>query len=91
MAEPADVSDESSVTSLFAKVKAKFGEAHVLVNSAGSMGGGLIGDAPLASWWGDFVSSLPTTHDMRGLYLTHGFLIGDQCKRHLPPNPVLHS
>jgi len=90
MAEPADVSDESSVTSLFAKVKAKFGEAHVLVNSAGSMGGGLIGDAPLASWWGDFVSSLPTLHNIRGSHLTHVILIGDQRQRHLPPNPVFH-
>lgn len=77
MAEPTDVSDESSVTSLFAKVKAKFGEAHILVNSAGSMGGGLIGDAPLASWWGDFVSPLPMLHDMKGPHLTHSNLIGD--------------
>ena len=56
IAEPTDVSEEASVISLFAKVKTKFGKAHVLVNSAGSMGGGMIGDVPLASWWADFVS-----------------------------------
>lgn len=57
VAEPTDVSDEASVKALFDKVHAKFGKAHVLVNSAGSMGGGMVGDVPLASWWADFVSS----------------------------------
>ena len=56
MAEPTDVSDESSVKSLFGKVKDRFGKAHVLVNAAGSMGGGMVGDVALASWWSDFVS-----------------------------------
>jgi len=57
IAEPTDVSDEASVKALFEKVHAKFGKVHVLVNSAGSMGGGMVGDVPLASWWADFVSS----------------------------------
>ena len=62
--EPTDVSDESRVKSLFTKVKAKFGRAHILVNAAGSMGGGPVGDVPLASWWTDFVSifSSPLKH-----------------------------
>ncbi len=64
--EPTDVSDESSVKSLFGKIKAHYGKAHVLVNSAGSMNGGMIGDIPMASWWGDFVgdscSTLPTSY-----------------------------
>ena len=54
--QTADVSDESSVKALFAKVKERFGRAHVLINATGAMGGGLIGDASLASWWNDFVS-----------------------------------
>ena len=57
VAEPTDVSDEASVKALFEKVNAKFGRANVLVNSAGSMGGGMVGDVPLASWWADFVGS----------------------------------
>ena len=61
LTQPADIADESSVKTLFEKVKAKFGKAHVLVNAAGSMGGGMIGDAPLASWWQDFVSGLEQT------------------------------
>ena len=57
LAQPTNVSDEPSVKALFEKVKGDFGKAHVLVNAAGSMGGGLMGDAPLASWWGDFASA----------------------------------
>ena len=56
MIQTTDVSDESSVKLLFDKVKEKFGKAHVLVNAVGVMGGGLIGDVPLASWWQDYVS-----------------------------------
>ncbi|KAM0799895.1 hypothetical protein BDR22DRAFT_806664 [Usnea florida] len=58
---PTDVSDEASVKSLFAKVKAKFEKVHVLVNAAASMGGGLVGDAPLASWWADFETNVKGT------------------------------
>ena len=54
---PTDVSNEPSVKALFEKVKDQFGKVHILVNAAGTMGGGPIGDIPLASWWGDFVST----------------------------------
>lgn len=57
IAEPTDVSNEASVKSLFAKVKAKFGKAHVLVNAAAKLTQGLIGDVPVASWWSDYVRS----------------------------------
>ncbi|KAL8923536.1 MAG: hypothetical protein Q9172_003072 [Xanthocarpia lactea] len=61
MVQPADVSDEIGVKSAFAKIKTRFGKAHVLVNAAGSMGGGMIGDAPLESWWGDFETNVKGT------------------------------
>lgn len=53
---PTDVTNESSVRFLFRNAKAKFGKVHVLVNAAGTMGGGTVGEVPLASWWADFVS-----------------------------------
>ena len=55
---PTDVTIESSVQQLFQKAKGKFQKVQVLVNAAGTMGGGMIGDVPLASWWADFVSGL---------------------------------
>ncbi len=55
IAEPIDVTNESSVKSLFAKVKAKFGKAHVLINNAATMASGMIGDIPIESWWGNYV------------------------------------
>ena len=44
---------------VFSKVKAELaGGSYALVNAAGSMGGGQVGDVPLAAWWADFVSLL---------------------------------
>ena len=58
MAEPTDVSNESSIKSLFTKVKAKFGKAHVLVNTAAAkVAQGLIGDVSVESWWSSYVIS----------------------------------
>ena len=90
IAEPTDVSDESSVKSLFAKVKAKFGKAHVLVNAAGSMGGGMVGDVPLASWGADFVSNFLRRFSTRDSQLTHHLPIGDQRQWHLSPSSIFH-
>lgn len=56
--EPTDISDESSVKSLFDKVKAKFGKGDVLINNAASHASGSIGEIPLQSWWGDYVRIL---------------------------------
>lgn len=58
IAEPTDVTNEASVKSLFAKVKAKFGKAHVLVNAAAKVTPGPIGDVAVGSWWNDYVRSL---------------------------------
>jgi NAD(P)-dependent dehydrogenase (short-subunit alcohol dehydrogenase family) len=55
----ADVSSETDVKILYEKVKAKFGKADALVNSAGTMGGGLVGEVEPSACWQDFVSSYP--------------------------------
>ena len=61
VAEPVDVADESKVKALFARVKTRFGKAHVLVNNAAAMSPGLIGEVPIASWWRDYVRMFPKT------------------------------
>ena len=55
VAEATAVSDESRVKSLVARVKARFGKAHVLINCAAIMTPGLIGDVLIASWWSGYV------------------------------------
>lgn len=60
MAEPTDVSDESSVHSLLPRVKSRYEKADVLLNAAGTMTQGMVGDVPAASWWGDFTSGFRT-------------------------------
>ena len=55
LAHSMDVSSQSSVKELFERVREKFDKAHILVNAAGTMSRGMIGDTPLAFWWGDFV------------------------------------
>ena len=59
IAEPTDIANEAGVKKLFSKVKAELsGKSYALVNCAGTMGGGQVGDVALASWWADFVSLL---------------------------------
>lgn len=57
LVQKTDVSSETDVKTLYEKVKAKFGKADDLVNSAGTMGGGLVGEVEPSAWWQDFVSS----------------------------------
>ena len=56
MVHMADVSSENDVKTLYENVNAKFGKANVLVNCAGSMGGGMIGNVEPSAWWQDIVS-----------------------------------
>ena len=56
MVQKTDVSSVADVETLYEKVKAKFGKADALVNSAGAMGGGRVGEAEPSAWWQDFVS-----------------------------------
>ena len=53
----ADVSSETEVKALYEKVQAKFGNADALVNSAGAMGSGMVGEVEPSAWWQDFVSA----------------------------------
>lgn len=50
LAQPADVSDESQVRSLFEAVKSRFGRVDILVNNAGAFDGGPIDTISKAGW-----------------------------------------
>lgn len=57
-----DISDAKSVAELFAKVKANFGHADVLINNAGvNSGGGAIHEEDPDKWWQNFVRALLPT------------------------------
>jgi NAD(P)-dependent dehydrogenase (short-subunit alcohol dehydrogenase family) len=57
----ADISDASSVAELFAKIKAKFGHADILINNAAILaGGGTMHEEDPAQWWKNFVWPLAT-------------------------------
>lgn len=86
-----DVSDETSVRSLFAKTKTQFSKVDVLVNAAGSMGGGMIGELPLASWWADFVSRKLPRFSNVPLKLIRLLFVGDKRQRHISYDSELHS
>ena len=98
VAERADVADESGVRALFARVKSKFGKAHVLINNAATMVPGLIGDVPIAKQWSDYVSdSQKKIHTKEKGYTEHtrcasdGFeRIGDKCQRPTHYDAVFH-
>lgn len=81
IAEPTDVSKESSVKSLFAQVKTKFGKAHVLVNCATKWTQGPIGDVPVESWWSDYVRCvfIKCVLDIQNQQLTNLAQLGDKC------------
>ena len=88
------MSDESRVRSLFARVKTKFGKAHVLINCAATMTPGLIGDVPIASWWSDYVRSsqkrkIPILN-VQDAHLTRFERIGDKCQRYTCYDAVIH-
>jgi NAD(P)-dependent dehydrogenase (short-subunit alcohol dehydrogenase family) len=51
LAVPTDISDEAAVAALFDKVQGTYGHADVLVNNAGALGGGALGDTDPAAWW----------------------------------------
>jgi NADP-dependent 3-hydroxy acid dehydrogenase YdfG len=54
---PVDVTDKKSVDNLWAKVKENYGTADVLINNAGILNSGGVGEISADDWWSDFVSS----------------------------------
>lgn len=91
LVQKTDVSSEADVKILFEKVKAKFGKAIALVNSAGAMGGGMVGEAEPSAWWQDFVSlmSQDKKRFLRPLPLTLNST-GNQPQRDLPYGPLFY-
>ncbi|MDI1485926.1 MAG: hypothetical protein OHK93_004115 [Ramalina farinacea] len=62
IAEPTDIANEAGVKKLFSKVKAELGgKSYALVNCAGTMGGGQVGDVALTSWWADYETNVKGT------------------------------
>lgn len=81
----ADLTSEADVEELFSQAKTTFGKVDVVVNTAGTMTGGPIGDMTPQQWWTDFVSCpLPLDEsdtdvkqevNVKGTYtLTHHYL-----------------
>ena len=56
LVQKADIASEADVQALYEAVKRNFSKADVLVNSAGVLSLGKIGEAEPAAWWKDFVS-----------------------------------
>lgn len=51
-----DVTDETSVATLFEQVKSRFGHADILINNAAvNTGAGPIDETDAALWWRNFV------------------------------------
>lgn len=55
LAVPTDTRSMESVAALWEKVKTTFGKADVLVNNAGTLKGGAVGEIAVNDWWLDFV------------------------------------
>lgn len=53
-----DITKEEDVRSIFEKAVAKFGSVDVVVNSAGLLSYGTIGELEPSNWWADHVSFL---------------------------------
>lgn len=81
----ADLTSEADVEELFRQAQVTFGKVDVVVNTAGTMTGGPIGDMTPQQWWTDFVSCpLPPDEfdtdvkqevNVKGTYtLTHHYL-----------------
>ena len=55
MVQKADIASEQDVKTMYESIKAKFGKADALVNNAGIIGDGMIGQAEPLDWWQDLV------------------------------------
>jgi NAD(P)-dependent dehydrogenase (short-subunit alcohol dehydrogenase family) len=69
LAQAADITDEASVAALFAAAKEAVGKVDVLINSAGSLEGGLVGTTDPKKFFSDFQVNVLGTY-----LVTHHFL-----------------
>ncbi|CAD0044998.1 unnamed protein product [Aureobasidium pullulans] len=65
----ADLTSETDVEELFRQAKATFGKVDVVVNTAGTMTGGPIGDMTPQQWWTDFEVNVKGTYTLTHYYL----------------------
>ncbi|EAT82552.1 short-chain dehydrogenase Sch1-like protein [Parastagonospora nodorum] len=69
LAKAADITDEASVAALFAAAKEAVGKIDVLINNAGSLGGGMVGSTEPKDFFADFQVNVLGTY-----IVTHQFL-----------------
>ncbi|KAI5242345.1 NAD(P)-binding protein [Aureobasidium subglaciale] len=69
LAIAADLASETDVEILFKQVKEFFKRVDVVVNTAGTMTGGLLGDLPPQQWWTDFEVNIKGTYNLAHHYL----------------------
>ncbi|THY10096.1 NAD(P)-binding protein [Aureobasidium pullulans] len=60
----ADLTSEADVEELFSQAKTTFGKVDVVVNTAGTMTGGPIGDMTPQQWWTDFEVNVKGTYTL---------------------------
>ncbi|THX69415.1 NAD(P)-binding protein [Aureobasidium pullulans] len=64
-----DLTSEADVEELFRQAKVTFGKVDVVVNTAGTMTGGPIGDMTPQQWWTDFEVNVKGTYTLTHYYL----------------------
>ncbi|KAI9685952.1 MAG: hypothetical protein M1820_010707 [Bogoriella megaspora] len=69
LAVSVDITHESEVASLFQKAASQFGKVDTVVNTAGTMTGGPVGDLDTKAWWTDYEVNVKGTY-----VLAHHFL-----------------
>ncbi|THY18795.1 NAD(P)-binding protein [Aureobasidium pullulans] len=65
----ADLTSEADVEELFSQAKTTFGKVDVVVNTAGTMTGGPVGDMIPQQWWTDFEVNVKGTYTLTHHYL----------------------
>lgn len=69
LAKTANITDEASVTALFSAAKEKFGKIDVLINSAGSLQGGMVGPTDPRDFFSDFQVNVLGTYTVTQQFL----------------------
>lgn len=69
LAKTANITDEASVTALFSAAKEKFGKIDILINSAGSLQGGMVGPTDPRDFFSDFQVNVLGTYTVTQQFL----------------------